>query len=311
MKFKNYILPVGIIITLIISILAPAPGLYIKKYKAIEISVIAIFLVYGYLHSFSELHTGKNFIKGLILVVIINLIIGPILGLGTASLILPVAAGLGIIVMSCMPSTLSSGVVITEVAGGNVILALIFTITLNILALFTIPLMLSLSLGAAYPLSISPVLLFYKLLLIVFIPFALGKAIRAITAAFIYSKILKLIPTLCILLAIWVSMSESADSLKLFNIKDLLLIFISVLIVHCILLLMNYFAGTFIRLDSNDKKAMVFVGSQKTLPLAVFVLSTFSLIDASAIIVCIIFHFTQLLLDSIIASIVNKTPQVV
>ncbi len=308
MKYKNYILPVGIIITLIISIFVPSPGIYVKEHNGIEISVIAIFLVYGYTHNFSEFHSGRKFLKGLIVVSIINLIAAPLLSMGISPLLLPISAGLGLIVMSCMPPTLSSGVVITDVAGGNIILALIFTIALNILALFTIPIMLSIGLGSIYPIGISPVVLFSKLLLIVFIPFALGKIIKLITTAFMNSRIVKIIPTLCILLAIWASMSNSADSLVIFTIKDILLIFGGALTVHCILLLLNYSGGTFIKLNSADKKAMVFVGSQKTLPLAVFVLSTFSIINAAPIIVCIIFHFTQLLLDSLIASIVNKDP---
>ena len=211
--------------------------------------------------------------------------------------------------MSCMPPTLSSGVVLTEVAGGNVILALIFTIVLNIFALFTIPIMLSIGLKSIYPIDISPMLLFYNLLLIVFLPFAVGKTIRKLTACFINNKILKLIPTLCILLAIWVCMSSSANSIKEIKIIDLLLILISVLIVHGILLFMNYIAGTLFKLDSANVKAMVFVGSQKTLPLAVFVISTLSLPEATALIVCIVFHFIQLFLDSLIASVVNRKQQ--
>ena len=309
MKYKSYILPVGIIITLIISLITPEPGLYIKNYYAIEISVIAIFLVYGYMYKFDELRPSKNFIKGLISISVINLIIAPILGMNTASLLLSATAGLGLIIMSCMPPTLSSGVVLTEVAGGNVILALIFTIVLNIFALFTIPIMLSIGLKSIYPIDISPMLLFYNLLLIVFLPFAVGKTIRKLTACFINNKILKLIPTLCILLAIWVCMSSSANSIKEIKIIDLLLILISVLIVHGILLFMNYIVGTLFKLDSADVKAMVFVGSQKTLPLAVFVISTLSLPEATALIVCIVFHFIQLFLDSLIASVVNRKQQ--
>jgi solute carrier family 10 (sodium/bile acid cotransporter), member 7 len=306
MKLKKYILPVGIIIVLIISLANPSTGIYTIKYYAVEISVIATFLVYGYLHRLNEFRRDNNFIKGLILVSIINLVVCPILGTGTAFVVLPAVMGIGLIVMSCMPPTLSSGVVITDAAGGNVVLALIFTITLNILALFTIPIMLSLWSGAVYPVTISPFLLFYKLLLIVFIPFAAGRVIRKITKIFLDNKIIHLIPTLCILLAVWVCMSSSSDSLKEMKIIDLIVILAAVLFVHCILLFMNYVAGTLIKLNSADKKAMVFVGSQKTLPLAAFVISTLALTDAAPIIVCIIFHFTQLLLDSLIASVVNK-----
>ena len=307
MKYKNYILPTGIILALIISLVYPQAGIILKQLRGVEISVIVIFLIYGYTHNFREFNYGYGFIKNLLIVLITSLIIAPFIGLVTANLLLYPAAGLGLIVMSSMPPTLSSGVVITETAKGNTILALSLTIALNLIALFSVPATLSLILSSTNAIEISPVDLFIKLLILVFIPFIMGTLIRKSTPKLSSNNYLRLIPIFCIILAIWICMSISSSTLKEINLQTLILIVISVLFVHTILLIINYILGSYIKADLPDKKAIMFLGSQKTLPLAAFILTILPQINATALIVCIIFHFCQLLLDSIIASIMSST----
>ncbi len=305
MKIKKYILPTGIILALIISLIYPSIGILLKSLNGVELSVIAIFLTYGYTQNFREFNYGYDFIKGLIIVLITSLIIGPLLGLLATSFLLFPAAGMGLIVMSSMPPTLSSGVVITETAKGNTILALSLTVSLNLIALFSVPATLSLILSGTNAIEVSPVNLFLKLTILVFIPFILGALIRKAIPKLNNNSYIKLIPTFCIILAIWICMSISSNSLKEINFQTLILILISVLFVHIVLLILNYILAGFTKADLSDRKAIIFLGSQKTLPLAAFILTTLPQINATALVVCIIFHFCQLLLDSIIASFMS------
>ncbi|AGF76786.1 hypothetical protein UWK_00200 [Desulfocapsa sulfexigens DSM 10523] len=57
---------------------------------------------------------------------------------------------------------------------------------------------------------------------------------------------------------------------------------------------------------SADSKAMIFVTSQKTMALALAILASIKLATGNAIIVCLIFHFFQLFMDSFIASIIQN-----
>ncbi len=306
MKYKKYILPVGIIIALIISLIAPKPGTFIKQYYAVDIFVIVIFLVYGYQHKFNNLKLNKKFIYTVLITALINLGLAPILSLGFSVMLLPVSISIGLIVMSCMPPTLSSGVVITEVAEGDAILALIITLILNILSFAVVPITLSLTIDNISSININPLYLFYKLIIIILLPFATGQILQKYLNVFKKSSFLKLTPTICVLLVIWVCISAASGTLYKIRFSSLILIIFSVISIHGVLLIINYFSGSLLKLEGFTKKAMVFVGSQKTLPLAVFVLATLSVNDATAIIVCILFHFFQLLIDSSIASFIVK-----
>ncbi|EFJ43689.1 hypothetical protein VOLCADRAFT_106693 [Volvox carteri f. nagariensis] len=51
----------------------------------------------------------------------------------------PPGLALGLLVFACMPTTLSSGVALTQVLGGNTALALLLTISTNMASVFTLP----------------------------------------------------------------------------------------------------------------------------------------------------------------------------
>jgi len=306
MSFKKLLLPLGIIIAIIFSLIIPYPGILVGKYYGISITVIAIFLVYGYTHDFKKLKRNKNILSILITATVVSLFLGPLLGLAVSYVMLPSYAMVGLIVVSSMPPTLSSGVVLTEVAGGNALLAIIITIFLNIIAIFVIPTTLHFSLGSLDVSGLSPFDLFIKLSIIVLIPLIIGFCIKKISIKHINNYTISLIPTICVILAIWICMSRSATFLKNISMGSLLIIILSIIIVHFLLLIINYTAGTVFKFKSEDKKALVFVGSQKTLPLAAFIVISISSNNPVALVVCVLFQILQILIDSIIAAKVSR-----
>ena len=56
---------------------------------------------------------------------------------------------LGLALFCCMPTTLSSGIALTQQARGNVALALLLTVSTNLLGIFTVPFVLAQLLGAS------------------------------------------------------------------------------------------------------------------------------------------------------------------
>lgn len=80
------------------------------------------------------------------------LLVTPLLGLLVARLPLqPPGLSLGLAVFCCMPTALSSGVTFTQQLGANVSLALLLTVSSNILGIFTLPFSLPHVLAAAAP----------------------------------------------------------------------------------------------------------------------------------------------------------------
>ncbi|MCI5168446.1 MAG: hypothetical protein D3903_20735 [Candidatus Electrothrix sp. GM3_4] len=81
-----------------------------------------------------------------------------------------------------------------------------------------------------------------------------------------------------------------------------LTILFSVSLVHFLLLGINSQAAKLFKLNPEDSKALLFVASQKTLPISLAVLAGLHQDTGNAVIVCLLFHFVQLLVDSMLAS---------
>lgn len=302
MRFKKLFLPLGIILAIVISLIEPMPGIIIGEYRGISISVILIFLVYGYTNDFLKLRLDRVLILVLVLGAVISLLIGPLVGLLISTLLLPGYAVLGLMVASCMPPTLSSGAVLTDHADGNTLLAILLTVFINILAILVVPVTIHVFLGSIESVDLSPVNLFFNLLYIVLIPMALGNLLRIINSNYAESFIIEIIPTICVVGAIWICVSKSSASILDMNLHLFLMILSSVIAVHLILMILSFITGALFKFHSRDKKALAFVTSQKTLPIAAFVILTIAPGNTIALITCVVFQVSQILLDSFIAS---------
>ncbi|HEY5789409.1 MAG TPA: bile acid:sodium symporter, partial [Gammaproteobacteria bacterium] len=103
-------------------------------------------------------------------------------------------------------------------------------------------------------------------------------------------------------LTVWVSMSASSGTLLELTASAFSLIVIGSLAVHLALLGLCAATGRGLRLGYRERTALLFVVAQKTLPVAIGVLTGLNAPIAGALVVCIVFHFAQLMLDSLIAA---------
>jgi len=239
----------------------------------------------------------------------VSLFAAPLLGYFTADLFkLTAAASAGLIIMSAAPTTVSSGIVITETSGGSRLWALTITITLSIAGIFTIPPVLGLLLSSSHNISIQASILFYKLLLFVLLPLIAGITARRIFLLY-KKKIpegLSYIPPSAVILIIWMTLSDSRDLLVSVTLRLLIITAAASLTVHISLLAVNFLFGKYIlKLEPSRWKALIFTGSQKTLPVSVSVITMIGGSITAGIISCIVFHLSQVLLDSLIASLME------
>jgi sodium/bile acid cotransporter 7 len=86
----------------------------------------------------------------------------------------------GLAIFCCVPTTLTSGVSLTQLAGANTALALALTVTSNLLGIFTMPYMLSALVGHVSGVSLPAGPLLKALVEILLIPLLIGKFIREI-----------------------------------------------------------------------------------------------------------------------------------
>ncbi|QSH40080.1 bile acid:sodium symporter [Lentisphaerota bacterium ZTH] len=298
--FKKLILPVGLLLVILLALCQPGPGIWMKDHYMIEVYTFFMFLGNGWLFRASNLKVGRSFFMMSFAAVLFLLIAGPLAGIAAVNLFGYTSLyALGFIVMAAMPPTLSSCVVVTEVAGGNPAASLFMTVALNLLSIFSLPIVLPIALGSSEDIGISGSKLLYKLLLIVLLPFFCGISLKRLIKKDHF--LISYVPLICVLLTVLAAFSSSRE--LLFNIFWRLPSFITAsAAIHLLLMLLAWAAARCLNFDRRDTTAFAFTVSQKTMPIALGVLSTFGGNIAEAFAVCIIFHMTQLLVDSVIAA---------
>ena len=260
---KQLFLPVGLLVAVFAALLLPAGGHFISDNSGLRIIVFIIFLVSGYQTSSGGLSLDKRLFLLLAISSFISLLLAPLIGIIVSQILnLSLPLAIGLIIISTVPPTISSGVVITEVSRGNTILALFLTITINIIGIFTMPFVLDISLRAAGSIDIDQTALLLKMLFFVLLPFVIGKMIRRISGKKTVSPLWSYINSSCVILMVYSSASISNNAFTGLTTTDYFQIFAAVALVHLLLLVINNLTGKRLNLSSADNKALLFVTSQ-------------------------------------------------
>lgn len=304
---QQLFLPLGLLLAIFSALLLPAGGIFLSENGGLKILIIIIFLVSGYQTGARGLPLDRRLFHIFLTAAVISLILSPLLGLLMTRLInYPDSLAMGLIIISAVPPTISSGIVITEVSRGNAVLALFITVSLNLLGIVSMPFMLDLCLKAAGPVDIDQIGLLVKMLFFVLLPFAIGKLTRSVSGKNRVSPNWSYVNSGCVILVVYGSLAVSRSEFSGLGVGEYAIILASVSLLHLLLLAINAQAGKMLRLRPADHKALVFVASQKTLAIGLAVLTNIKYDTGSAIIVCLMFHFFQLFADSFIASYLQK-----
>ncbi|MDX1594330.1 MAG: bile acid:sodium symporter [Gammaproteobacteria bacterium] len=299
---QQWFLPGGLVLAIALALVAPEPGSAVNRTGLVSWLVATIFLVNGYQTRIDARRLGRRFLRVLAAGAGIGLLLSPWLGVATAALLgLPAAAALGLVVMASMPPTLSSGVILTGNAGGDVLWAMLLTILLNLAGIVSVPFVLDLALEAGAEVAISPWPLLWRLLTLVLVPFVAGVGLRRLFESRPPGWV-RYVPSTCIIITVWMAMSASSGTLLELTAGALGLIVAGALLVHGALLGLCAAAGRALELAPAERIAVLFVVSQKTLPVALGVLTALEAPIAGALVVCIVFHFLQLMVDAVLAA---------
>ncbi|WP_344956467.1 bile acid:sodium symporter [Zobellella aerophila] len=296
-----WLLPLGLCLAFGAALLLPAPGLWLNEQGLLPWLVALIFLVNGLQTRLQQLRPEPGFGRTLLMGALINLLLSPLLGwLIYAFSALDDSLRLGLLVMSMVPPTLSSCVVLTRISGGKASWSLFLTLGLNFIGIGTIPFVLSLLVGSS--LQLSPWSLLQTLVNIVLLPFIGGLLLRLWCPPLGARPWLGLVPTLSVIVTSWITLSSSQQALYLLSADALLTLSAWSLLLHLALLLLCLSGGRLLRLALAERRALLFTASQKTMPVAVSVLVGLGSASGAAVVSCILFHFLQMLFDSLLAS---------
>ena len=300
---RQVFLPLGLVLAAVFALILPGAGVILAEHNGIRFSIVTIFLVSGYQTGAAGIPLNRSLLHIFLVAAAISLLLAPLLGLALGTLLaLPSSLLIGLLIICAVPPTLSSGVVITGISGGNTVLALMLTIGLNLTGILTLPIVLSLCLKAGGPVSIDRWALFIKMLLLVLLPFVVGRLLRTIQKKQKVSPNWSYVNSGCVILTVYISLAASRQEFFRTDSGQYLTTLFSVSLVHFLLLGINSRVGKLLNLTVRDSKALLFVASQKTLPVSLAVLAGLDQDTGNAVIVCLLFHFVQLFSDSILAS---------
>jgi len=280
-------------------------GIFLKDHNGSSFMIFFIFLFSGMIIEADQVKAGIKDFKATTAALVIIVILSPVLALSFALIPLETGVILGIFLVAVMPTTLSSGVVMTGEAGGNIAHALFITILSNCIAIISIPFFLPLllkSLKLETNLFIDQKTIFIKLLFLVLLPLLMGlflkKTMLNITA--VQKKRLGIINQFIVICVVYMSLSGAREVLAAQS-TTFLWILPLVVIFHLLLLGFSFGCSHLLNIGKGRREAVIFMGAQKTLPLAVMLQITCFPEYGAALLVCVIHHIAHLMIDGYLA----------
>ena len=293
--------------------LRPGPGTFIKEKVGLNFFIfIMLFLMSFTLKTGQILKAVTNY-RGLVILLAtgyavvggMNFLAAQVFFRGRADLFV------GLVVVGAVPCTLVSAAVWTRMAGGNDALALSTTVASNALNFLVAPVMLNLMLAGylAGRIELPVSMMAWKIFVVVLVPVTLGQLLRAPRSLAAFAdrakKPVGVIGRLIILTVVLVAGSKvgaqfAEHGAGAIGVGMLARLEASVAISHVSAMLAAYFLMGLVRAGRTDRIAGLFAGSQKTLPLAIWLVDNFfgSGEFAFAVLPALLFHATQLIIDS-------------
>lgn len=213
-----------------------------------------------------------------------------------------------VMIMAAQASSLASALALTVLSRGNQELALIFTLLSSSLTVVLTPLVLQLSIGASVEIPLGQMIL--KMLLVVVMPVALGQALRR----FLWGKAkpllkgIRLVPQMIIVVFVYSGFSVATGQIN-GNADVVLRIVVISALLHAILLAWNFGVSILLRMDSGTGTALVFCGSQKTLPNGIYLWQNFFGGNPIGALPLALYHLIQLIADTLLVPFLERRNQ--
>lgn len=281
--------------------LTVTPGIWLGAHKGADATIVLIFFLSGIALDAGQIRQGLTDYTGTILALILIFAIAPALAMVFA--LLPLATGvvLGLYLVAVMPSTLSSGVVMTGSAGGNMAHALLITIIANSLAVVTIPLSLDFLAGTRGDIKVvafDQLSIMVKIAGFVLLPLLGGIVLRHSTR--LCRFVLPYTGTvnqIAILFVVWMAMCSGRAAIVA-ELDTLGTVIVTVFFFHLALVGAALLATRMAGINAGRRESVIFMGGQKTLALSVVLQLSLFPEYAIALVVCVIHHIVHLIMDA-------------
>ncbi|MCG8564615.1 MAG: bile acid:sodium symporter [Desulfobacterales bacterium] len=281
-------------------------GMFLKAHGGSSFAIFIIFLSSGMIIEMDQIQAGIRDIRATLAALVCIALVAPLAALVLTRLPLDPGVVIGLILVSVVPTTLSSGVVMTGQAGGNMAHALFVTILSNCVAIFTIPLVLPALVSGiefSHAIAIDQWGIFIKLVLLVLVPLVAGLLLKRylLNIGAPVKKKLGMFNQSMVLGIVFMSLSGARE--VLISQASILLWILPLVVAFHLILLGAAFGGTrILGMGRGRRESVIFMGAQKTLPLAVMLQLTCFPEFGTALLVCVLHHVSHLMMDGYIAA---------
>ncbi len=243
-----------------------------------------------------------------------SFVIAPLVAWALAPLLSTVSGdlALGLLIAAAVPTTVASAAVWTRRAGGNDAVALLVMMVTNLSCFAVTPLLLWITTGTEVGSErFRPASMMLRLVLIVAVPLLVAQAIRRVPRVAAWSARRKtplgVVCQLGMLTMVLAGVAQCGDKLQAAGTQGIGWIgwaatIAAALVVHLAALTSGQALGRLLGLPREDRIAVAFAGSQKTLLVGLGIAMGYgSVFGPLAVLPMVVYHATQLVVDTLIA----------
>jgi len=279
-------------------------GIWLKTHHGPDFVIVLIFFLSGLVLDTSRIREGVFDYRGTFAALILIFLVAPLLTLPFTMLPLDTGVILGLFLVAVMPTTLSSGMVMTGGAGGNMAHAMLITIIANSLAVITIPFSLDLLLNLTENnrvIEIEQLPIMIKIATLVLLPLGFGMTLRRISSALSpFLSYTGILSQFGILTMVWMALCRGREAIVA-NIAVVIPILAVIFVFHLALILSGISMTHFGAMGKGRRESVILMGGQKTLPLSVILQVSLFPEYGVALVVCVLHHIVHLIMDAFLS----------
>jgi solute carrier family 10 (sodium/bile acid cotransporter), member 7 len=302
---KDQVFLILIILVMLFSFLFPQPGQLVKEAGLMSVFTFIAMFLSGLTLSFANVKSSLKDYKTILAAVFITFVLFPALAYGLTGLLLPGKTDLfvGAMIISTQASTVSSAIVLTMAANGNVPLAIIITVINNFLSVFISPFALNLVFSLKDKITFDVPDMILNLVYVVIVPIVIAQLLKFFLKERLdfIKPIKKPIASFVVLMFVLIGASTAAPQIG-GNLDAVLLVIVFAIILHVLVLAVGLLYSRLTRQNQANIPSLIFCSAEKTMTSSILVWGNYFAGYLLAPIVIVFYHMTQIFIDSIIAN---------
>ncbi|MDW7657001.1 MAG: bile acid:sodium symporter [Bacillota bacterium] len=307
--FKKNQFLIMITVVIAFAFLIPQPGLYIKKIGLLSVFTFIAMFISGLSLSFSDIKKNFKDFKSIPFTILVTFVVFPAISYVLSRIIFTGSYDIfvGIMILATQASTVSSAIVLTMAAKGNVPLAIILTLINNSLSVFVTPVILNFMFSEGNKVSFNVLSMILNLVVVIIVPIVLAQLCKMYLKKVVagINPWRKTIANGVVLTFVLIGAS-TASSQIMSRLDKIFLILIFVVLLHTIMLAIAFAYSRLMKLPAGNVSSVLFCSSEKTMTTSILIWGNYFSQYAIVPIVIVSYHLVQIIMDSVVAGILSK-----